>query len=201
MAINLLPQNLQKIQKHRNYKLISVSSSLVLLIALVAATAGVFSYRYVVTKQYSSLENEVSALVDQIEQKKTTEWYLSSVQDRTFTVSGFLDSRLPFGDVVRELEARSGDFVELQNVTVGDNGSIEIEGVTASLTELASYAEIISSNSEVFSNIFIDKLRFNNREYEYSFAMNIKYIGGPVFGIQPEQEESSSSVRNMFTYE
>ncbi len=174
MAINLLPQNLQKAQKHHNYKLISVSLSLVLLISLVATTAGLFAYRYTVTKQYQSIDKQASDLVAQIDTKKTEEWYLRSITQKSKTAREFIDKRINYDQIIERLVQSVGDTMTIGDLSLKDDGTLILSGSTEKLSQLATYLKNLAEDTDTFAKPQITGLRFSDKDYTYGFDISIK---------------------------
>ncbi len=173
MSINLLPQNLQKAQKHHNYKLVSVSLSLILLITLVATTAGLFAYRYVVSKQYKDIDKQANDLIAQINSKKNEEWYLRAITKKSVSAQKFLENRLPYDVIITKLQEKTNENLSIKDITIQDD-SISLNGKTEVLSDLAVYLKGLAAQEGVFEKPRITTLRFSNKDYSYTFGLEIE---------------------------
>ena len=177
MAINLLPKNLQSARVQRNYRVIANAVSIALLVLLVTGVMVLFSYRYTVTKEYDTLNQQVQELQDQIGQQKDNEWFLSSIHTKIAGASTILQSQPPQGYILEDIKIRADQLVEILDLAISEENHLILEGSGETLDSIAEYVDKLVNSEFGYLNIKVTALSFNQIDFNYTFQLEFDYQG------------------------
>jgi hypothetical protein len=175
MAINLLPHDLQVEHKIKNQQLVANIISVALLILMITGVVVLFSYRVYLSRQMNDVNSQVNDLATQVNKYKSVEGTLKAIQLKLGKVRDSIAKNYPYGTIVDDLQLMAGNDVQITGVTVQKQENFILEGATDSLTNLATYLKNLDEQGEHYTGTKINKINFNNKSFQYTFAINFVY--------------------------
>jgi len=176
MTINLLPSDLQKEQKRSNRSFVAGGLSVAFLVALIVVVSVIFSYRFVVTKEFNQVTSDLNDLKVLVAEKKSEEGNLKAIHTKLEKIDEIFNKHYPYGTILEDLDARTGGSIELEDVMIEEQDRFVLIGSTDSLNELASYLKQVDEEIDEYTDFVLRRLQFNETDFRYLFEFEFTYI-------------------------
>jgi len=176
MAINLLPQDLQKEHAQRDKKTLVVTVSVVLLLLFGALAGILFSYRVFSTRQLDEVTLKFNDVNKQVEKYRLTEGVLRAVKLKLEKLDDIFDTRYPYDRILQQIQAAATEKVEIIEVNVTDGNQMEVSGKAQALIDLADYLRFLEGSEEAYHNFELSKIAFDANDFRYSFVLDFEYL-------------------------
>ncbi len=176
MAINLLPQNLKKAQERDRQQTIASALSVTFLIILISAVGILFSYRVFVTRQYNDFKDQIDDLTVQLKQFEGVEGTLKAIHLKTEKIRDIFEKHYPYGEVLEDLDARSGDQIEIVEVEVLEQDNFAVLAATDSLPTMAEYLKVLDQEIPEYQNVKVEEIEFNTDDFRYELTIKFQYV-------------------------
>lgn len=176
MTINLLPSDIQSKQKRDKQTFVASGLSIAFLVTLIVAVSVVFSYRFVVTREFNQVTNDLNDLKTLVADKKAEEGNLKAIHTKLEKIDEIFTKHYPYGTILQDLDARTGPSIILDDVVVENQDTFTLIGSTDSLNELASYLKQVDEEIEEYTNFTLERLQFNETDFRYLFEFQFTYV-------------------------
>lgn len=176
MAINLLPQNLEKAQKQGRQQAVASAVSVAFLIILISVVAILFSYRVFVTRQFNDASAKVDQLTADLSKFKNVEGIIKAIHLKTNKVNEIFTKHYPYGDVLEDLRSHTGSEIEIVRLNLQTQDRFSVTGATNTLPDLANYIKYLDEDRKEYADVSITDIKFNTDDFRYEFTVNFKYV-------------------------
>lgn len=176
--INLLPQIKQESEKEKKIKkLLTVGSPIILVVYLVLLVI-VFIYWNIQVGAANDISNKINSTQQAISGQSETESLYRGIKTKANGVSQILGKHLNYAQIIAHIEQVSPPDISLTNMSIRDDGAIEISLQAPNSTVLASFINTLLDNNsggKYFNHVKLTSLVFSH-DGTYLFTLSFKLI-------------------------
>ena len=170
--INLLPQTLQEEQKTARIRLLANTVSVIALILFSTFLAVCFSYRLRLTKNLTSLNQEIGSLEQDIAKFREEEGLYRFLTLKIDAFAENLKERQIYGSNVKKIREIFTNTANIEKMTI-EKDMITIFGEAVSFPEVAAKFAVLQ-NSKLFENVEITSIGVNQEKGVIEFGIQGK---------------------------
>ena len=170
--INLLPQILQEEQKTARIRLLANTVSVIVLILFSTFLAVCFSYRLRLTKNLTSLNQEIGSLEQDIAKFREEEGLYRFLTLKIDAFAENLKERQIYGSNVKKIREIFTNTANIEKMTI-EKDMITIFGEAVSFPEVAVKFAVLQNN-KLFENVEITSIGVNQEKGVIEFGIQGK---------------------------
>lgn len=171
-GINLLPQEIQKEREAADRAVLINAVSVAALVVLGSLVLVLFSYRVYLSRQVNDLDDQLSTVTSQIQEKRTLEGKLQSLHGKLDVLGEVFAARSPYPAVLTDLQAAFDGRGGIGSVTLENEKAVQ---VSAKANSLSGLADVLASLEKAgYQNLTMTSVKFDGEEGVFRVELGFK---------------------------
>jgi Tfp pilus assembly protein PilN len=137
--INLLPDQTGEDKQKLHQQQLTTKVSVIALILTIVVVAGLFGTNFWLNNQIGNTNDQIDVQANRIQQKKTDEAIIRSLDGKLTTLSTFLVSQKHYSTFLNQFVKTMPESVRLTDLSVTEANAVTITGATTSYADLAGF--------------------------------------------------------------